>query len=178
MSREFWLEGSVEGVPSLLQPAAHALLQAGFDLREATVSLTPHHIWLRLHGAASIGFHLRHIAGSMDRLVSYALGQELTTAQREALAAEQSEPSEPIAAATLLDQVDATILKTVNILRSVSEAALLERRLVGKAQRPSTVVGLLFHAAEHSQRHAGQVITMAKIIQHSPGAPSGQSLSC
>lgn len=165
MSHEFWLEGPVEGVPPLLQPVAHGLLQAGFDLREATASLTPQQIWLRFHGAASIGFHLRHIAGSMDRLVSYALGQELTSAQRAALAAEKTEPAEPIAAPPLLDVVDATVLKTVNILRSISEAMLPEPRLVGRARRPSTMAGLLFHAAEHSQRHTGQVITTAKIIR-------------
>ena len=28
---------------------------------------------------------------------------------------------------------------------------------------PSTVIGLLFHAAEHTQRHAGQIATASRL---------------
>ena len=164
MGREFWLEGPVEGIPPLLVPAAHALLQAGSDLRETASPLTPAQVWLRPNGAASIGFHLRHIAGSLDRLLTYAQGQELSPDQREALAVEKTEPAEPIDVARLLDLVDTTIFRALSILRATPESSLLDQRLVGRAKRPSTVLGLLFHAAEHTSRHTGQVITTAKIV--------------
>lgn len=165
MSREFWLEGPVEGIPPHLMPVAHALLQSQHDLRAAITGIPAERLWQRPNGAASLGFHLRHIAGSMDRLLTYALGGELTDVQREYLALEKAEPAEPIPAGILLAHLDLTIEKAIGILRTVSEASLLERRLVGRAQRPSTVVGLLFHAAEHTQRHTGQVIATAKILR-------------
>jgi uncharacterized damage-inducible protein DinB len=172
MSREFWLEGLVEGVPLLLQPAAHALLQTAYDVREATASLTPEEIWRRPHGAGSIGFHLRHIAGSIERLLTYADGRQLSPEQREAAAAEKIDPAQPVAPGSLLDQVDASVARAIEIYRATPESALLATRLVGRAQKPSTVLGLFFHAAEHSQRHAGQVTTTAKIVsgQRGPGS--------
>jgi uncharacterized damage-inducible protein DinB len=165
MSREFWLEGPIEGVPPHLMPVAHALLQAGDDLREALSTLTPEQVWLRPNGGASTGFHLRHLAGSMDRLVTYSQGRQLSDEQRASLAAEKTEPSPPIPIATLLDLVDARIQQALAVLRATPESALLEQRLVGRAQRPSTVLGLLVHAADHSQRHTGQAITTARIVR-------------
>jgi uncharacterized damage-inducible protein DinB len=165
VSREFWLEGPVEGVQPLLQPAAHALLQTGYDVREATAALTPEETWRRPNGAGSVGFHLRHIAGSIERLLTYAAGQQLSPEQRDAAASEKTEPTQPTAPGPLLDRVDAAIAKAIDIFRATPESTLLERRLVGRAQKPSTVMGLFFHAAEHSQRHAGQVTTTAKIVR-------------
>ena len=165
MPHEFWLEGPVEGVPPHLMPVAHALLQAGDDLREALSSLTPEEVWRRPNGAASTGFHLRHLAGSMDRLVTYAQGKQLSDEQRAALAAEKTEPSPLIPVSALLDLVDSRVQQTLAVLRATPESTLLDQRLVGRAQRPSTVLGLLVHAADHSQRHTGQAITTARIVR-------------
>ena len=165
MSREFWLEGPVEGIPPALQPVAHALLQSQHDLRVATTGIPVDRLWQRPHGAASLGFHLRHIAGSMDRLVAYALGRELDDGQRDALAAEKAEPAERPPVEALLARVDATVEKTLHTLRTIAASSLVEAREVGRARRPSTVLGLLFHAAEHTQRHTGQVITTARFLR-------------
>ena len=165
MSREFWLEGPVEGIPSHLMPVAHALLQSQHDLREATADLSLEQLAQRLNGAASIAFHLLHIAGSTDRLFTYAQGRELTAAQREDLAAEKGESITPMTAEDLLRRVDVTVEKCLRALRETPASSLLERRLVGRAQRPSTVLGLMYHAGEHAQRHTGQVITTAKILR-------------
>jgi uncharacterized damage-inducible protein DinB len=165
MPHEFWLEGPVEGVPPHLMPVAHALLQAGDDLREALSSLTPEEVWRRPNGGASTGFHLRHLAGSMDRLVTYAQGKQLSDEQRAALAAEKTEPSPLIPVSALLDLVDSRVQQTLAVLRATPESTLLDQRLVGRAQRPSTVLGLLVHAADHSQRHTGQAITTARIVR-------------
>jgi uncharacterized damage-inducible protein DinB len=164
VSKEFWLDGPVAEVPPLLQPAAHALLQSGYDLRRAAESLSPEETWHRPGGAASVGFHLRHLAGSLDRLFTYALGQPLSEAQREYLSNEKIDPVAVVPVESLLAHVDATIERALGILREIPEASLLEPRMVGRAQRPSTVLGLLFHAAEHTQRHTGQVVTTAKIV--------------
>ena len=165
MSREFWLEGPLEEIPSHLMPVAHALLQSQHDLREATAGLTPEQLAHRLNGAASLAFHLRHIAGSPDRLLAYARGPELTTRQREDLAAEKAETIQPTGAEELLHLVEATFESALQTLRETPESSLLEPRLVGRAQRPSTVLGLLYHAGEHAQRHTGQVIATAKILR-------------
>ncbi|HEX5830091.1 MAG TPA: DinB family protein, partial [Gemmatimonadaceae bacterium] len=99
---EPWLRGPVPGVPDELQPAAHALLQAREDLPRAAAGLAPTELWMRPGGAASVGFHLRHLAGSLDRLFTYARGESLSPAQLAALAAEQSPGDPPPDAATLL----------------------------------------------------------------------------
>ena len=53
-----------------LQPAAHAFLQSREDLSQAVAGLSTSQLWMRPGGAASIGFHLRHIAGAIDRLTA------------------------------------------------------------------------------------------------------------
>jgi uncharacterized damage-inducible protein DinB len=165
MNLEFWLRGPVEGVSPFLMPAAHALLQSQMDLREAAGGLSPAELWHRPGGAAAIGFHLRHIAGTLDRLSTYARGQPLAPAQLAVLREEGSPGSPPATADELLEAVDGAIAAALGGLRETTEADLLTPRAVGRRQLPSNVLGLLFHAAEHTQRHTGQVITTTKIIR-------------
>jgi len=166
-SREFWLRGPLEGVPPLLMPVAHALLQSRNDLREAAANLSPAELWDQPGGAASVGFHLRHIGGSLDRLFTYARGQPVRDEQLTALRREGNPCSPPVTAKELLVFVDMAIDDAVRSLKEVPEQELLAVRAVGRAKRPSNVLGLLFHAAEHTQRHTGQVITTSKIIRGS-----------
>ena len=161
---EFWLRGPVEGVDPLLQPAAHALLQTMEDVAQATAELSVEEVWQKPGTAAPIGFHLRHLAGSTDRLMTYARGERLTDAQKTALADEKGGGSPLPDAATLLATLRATIDAAIDQLRRTNTATLHEPRQVGRSAS-STVLGLLFHAAEHSQRHAGQVVTTVKIIR-------------
>ena len=118
----------------------------------------------RPKGAASIGFHARHAAGSLDRLFTYARGEPLSSAQLVALAAEANPDLTSNAAATLVVAFDAAVERALEQLRTTSETTLLDARGVGRAQLPSTVLGLLFHAAEHTQRHVGQLVTTAKLL--------------
>jgi uncharacterized damage-inducible protein DinB len=149
-------------VPAALQPVAHSLLQVREELAPLA-ALGERELWLRPGGAAAVGFHLLHLAGSTDRLFTYARGEELSAAQRAALAAEREPPAEP--AAALLARVEAAIEAALAQLRATDPATLAEPRAVGRARLPSTVGGLLFHAAEHAQRHAGQAVTTAKIVR-------------
>jgi uncharacterized damage-inducible protein DinB len=160
---EVWLRGPVPAIPDLLQPVAHALLQCREELHARVSTLSPQDLWAQPSGAASVGFHVRHAAGSLERLFTYARGERLSPAQRRALATEGNPDLSPGAAEALLACFDAAVEAALAQLRETGEAALLERRGVGRAQMPSTVLGLLFHAAEHTQRHVGQVATTIRI---------------
>jgi uncharacterized damage-inducible protein DinB len=160
---EFWLRGPVPGVDPMLMPAAHALLQTVEDAERAAGSLSVEALWRGVGGAASVGFHLKHLANSTDRLMTYARGERLNDAQRAALAAEKAPAEPPEDAATLLANLRSSIERAVDQLRATDVSTLREPRTVGRTAS-STVLGLLFHTAEHAQRHAGQIVTTAKII--------------
>jgi hypothetical protein len=162
---EVWLKGPVAGVPAALQPAAHALLQTVEDVRHALEGFAEEEVWRSPGGAASIGFHLVHLVGATDRLCTAARGERLTDAQKAARDAEKSPPSPRPPLATLIDNVTAAIDAAIDQFRATDPATLQEPRPVGRAGLPTTVGGLLFHAGEHSQRHAGQLVTTAKILR-------------
>jgi uncharacterized damage-inducible protein DinB len=164
---EAWLSGPVADVDPLLQPVAHALVQAGEDVPQAVAGLTPEQLWARPGGAASVGFHLMHLAGSLDRLLTYARGTTLDDAQRQALAAERAAAGPEPRMEELLAGLARAIESALRQVRETPGGTLLEPRAVGRAGSPTTVLGLLFHAAEHATRHAGQVITTAKIVRAS-----------
>jgi hypothetical protein len=160
---EVWLRGPVPGIPPLLQPVAHALLQAVEEVRRVVGPLSPGPLWARPGGAASVGFHVRHAAGSLDRLLTYARGEALTAEQRAFLEMEGEPGSPPAEAAELVEAFEIQVERALAQIRETPESILLEPRGVGRLQLPSTVLGLLFHAAEHTQRHAGQIVTTARI---------------
>ncbi|HEV7668413.1 MAG TPA: DinB family protein [Thermoanaerobaculia bacterium] len=162
---EVWLRGPVPDVLPLLQPVAHALLQAVEDLRRTVDPLSDANLWARPGGAPSVGFHVRHAAGSLDRLFTYARGEGLTPEQRAYLASESEPGDPPVDAAELASAFEHQVDRAFAQLRETPESTLLESRGVGRLQLPSTVIGLLFHAAEHTQRHVGQIVTTARIVQ-------------
>ena len=159
---EAWQAGPVPGVPPLLQPVAHALLNCAEQLHAAIESLNPTQLTARPGNAASIDFHVRHAIGSLDRLFTYARGEALSESQRDYLAAEK-EPSSH-SSAELIALFNAAVDKALSQLRATDEAALTDARTIGRAQLPSTVIGLLFHGAEHSARHTGLVVTTSRMV--------------
>ena len=161
---EVWLRGPIAGIPPLLQPVAHSLLQSREELHAALESVAVADLWVTPGGAASVGFHARHAAGSLDRLLTYARGEQLSPAQRSALAAEGQPDLRPQVIGTLLAEFDAAVDRALEQLKGTSESTLLDPRGVGRAQLPTTVIGLLFHAAEHTQRHLGQIMSTAKMV--------------
>ena len=163
-STEAWQRGPVAGFEPLLMPVVHALIQAREDLERLATQVPPEHVWQRPGGAASIGFHVRHTGGALDRLLTYARGEGLSDAQR-AFAQTEGNPGEPAATMdSLVAEVGRTIDRALEQLRATSSSSLLDDRKVGRAGLPSNVLGLLFHAAEHSTRHVGQAITTARIL--------------
>jgi uncharacterized damage-inducible protein DinB len=160
---EVWLRGPVAGIPPLLQPVAHSLLHCREELIATLSPLTADQVWQAPPGAASIGYHARHAAGSLDRLFSYARGEQLSDAQRTVLSLEQ-ELDRSLGAPELIAMVDAAVERALQQLRATAERSLTEAREVGRAKLPSTVIGILFHAAEHTHRHIGQIATTARVV--------------
>ena len=166
MTTEAWQRGPVPGFEPLLMPVVHALIQAREDLERLITSVPPEHVWSRPGDAASIGFHVRHAGGALDRLLTYARGEALSNEQRAALKSEGEPGDPPAKLSTLVDDVNRIIDVAMEQLRVTPRESLLEDRKVGRAGLPATVLGLLFHAAEHTTRHVGQAITTA-LIQRS-----------
>jgi uncharacterized damage-inducible protein DinB len=159
---EVWLRGPVDAVPAVLQPAAHALLQAREEVESLAPGLAGDALWRRPSGAASAGYHLLHLAGALDRLFTYARGAPLTDAQKAALRAEAADHPE-LDGAALAALVGEAIDRALHQLRHTPADAVFDERRVGRAGLPSTVLGLLFHGAEHTARHAGQFITTIRL---------------
>ena len=162
---EVWLRGPVEGFPAELQPAVHALMQAVEDVEAAVTPLSVDEIWAKPGGAASIGFHARHIVGALDRLYSYARGLALSETQIAYMKAEGVAGDPAPDGAALVNLVKTGVDAALGQLRSTPVSELAGVRTVGRKQLPTTVLGLLFHGAEHSTRHAGQIITTAKVVR-------------
>jgi uncharacterized damage-inducible protein DinB len=160
---EVWLRGPIPGIHASLLPAAHALQQTLEDVERVLGDLPAGQIWSMPGGAASVGFHVRHLAGSIDRLLTYARGEGLTDDQRRRLAEEKSLPRTE--AAELLADLRRAVDRGMAQLRATPADTLGEARAVGRAALPTTVLGLIFHAAEHAQRHAGQIVTTARIVR-------------
>ena len=161
---EVWMRGRIEGIDPLVMPVAHALVQVREDLEQLVPQVPVDQVWARLGGAASVGFHVRHLGGALDRLFTYARGDALTDAQKSALRAESGAGDPPASLADVVRETSATIERALQQLRQTNRDQLLDHRGIGRAQLPSNVLGLLFHAAEHSTRHAGQAITTAKVL--------------
>ena len=161
---EWWQRGPISGVPDVLQPVAHILLQVRESVDELVEGLTETEWNARPAGVASAAFHVRHMAGVIDRLFTYARGQSLSEAQFAALRAEGAELLEadvPRTIAALHERVDAAVQE----LRTTDVATLGEFRGVGRAQLPSTVIGCLVHGAEHAMRHVGQLSVTVRVVR-------------
>ncbi len=165
-SPEFWLRGPVPGIPGLLQPVAHALLQAQAEIVEALKDFPAEKLWERPNEVASVGFHLQHLRGVLDRLFTYVQDRPLLDSQLEELRLEGTPHPGNEFLPQLLDRFNRQISLALETLALLPEASLTQPRAVGRAKLPSTVIGLLFHAAEHTMRHTGQLIVTARMLHH------------
>jgi uncharacterized damage-inducible protein DinB len=159
---EVWLRGPLPDVPALLQPVAHALLQAREEVVAEMADFPEELLWERPRGVASVGFHLQHLAGVLDRLFTYAQGRALDERQAQALAAEGVADTR-LHSQELVAGFHIQVDRALEQLRATDERTLTEYRSVGRAKLPSTVLGLLVHAAEHTQRHVGQLLVTVRV---------------
>ncbi|MDX5420537.1 MAG: DinB family protein [Hymenobacteraceae bacterium] len=162
---EVWLRGPLPGMPPLLQPVAHALLQAREEVENFMQDFSEDLLWERPAGVASVGYHLQHLVGILDRLFTYAKGEALTEEQLAYLYAEGKPASQKEHAQDLVQRFHEQVDKALEQLAQTDEHTLTEPRQVGRAQVDSTVMGLLFHAAEHSMRHVGQLLVTARVLR-------------
>jgi len=158
---EPWLRGTLQDIPAVQRAVIHALELAGEDLERWCSGLSDEQINASPSGLPAIAFHLRHIARSLDRLLSYAEGKSLTDEQLAGLKAEL----DPGARRDLLfEELRSALAQSIRRVRAFDLDALEQPRAVGKKRLPATVAGLLVHIADHTQRHVGQAITTAKIV--------------
>ena len=163
---EVWLRGPVAGIPATLQPVAHALLQAREEVNTLMEGFPEALLWEKPAGVASPGFHLQHIAGVIDRLFTYAKGNMLNAGQLQYLKQEEHPVSLTCKTIELVEQFNRQVDKALVQLAATDETILTAFCGVGRAQLPSTVLGLLVHAAEHTQRHLGQLLVTVRILKN------------
>jgi len=192
--RDYWLRGPVPGCPPLLQPVVHALLQARDEVNVFMDGFPDEKLWERPAGVASVGFHLRHLTGVLDRLLTYARGEGLTAGQLDYLRGEGVPEGDRVAfgegepegnrvlgeglpegggvapeggnlVKNLVERFTMQVDKAIEQIMGTDEGELTAERAVGRDRIPSTVGGLLFHAAEHTQRHVGQLLVTSKIVR-------------
>ena len=162
---EPWLRGPVAGICATLQPAAHAFIMAREDVTAAVTDLSVDQLWARPGGAGSIGFHLAHLVGATGRLLTYARGESLSADQKAYIGYEKDIATIKPSVVELVAKWHAAVDAALAQLSATPESSLLDARAVGKAQLPTTVLGAIFHAAEHASRHTGQIVTTAKVVR-------------
>jgi len=161
---EWWQRGPVDGVPDVLQPVAHILHQVRESVGELVDGLTEEQWNARPANVASPAFHVRHMAGVIDRLFTYARGESLSDGQFAALRAEKM-PVTPADVPTVLDALSRRVDLAIDQLRRIDVATLGDFRPIGRAKLPSTVIGCLVHGAEHAMRHVGQLSVTSRIVR-------------
>ena len=159
---EAWLTGPVRGVHPLLMPAAHSFVQVRDEIGALLDALSIEQLWRSPGHSAPIGFHALHIVGATDRLLTYARGGQLSSEQLAAAKAEKT--GQGLDAPTLVGRVKAAMEGAIERVRDTSPETLTDTREVGRQRLPSTVLGLIFHAAEHATRHSGQISTLRRIV--------------
>lgn len=157
------MRGPIDGLHPV---AAHLLYTFQQAREELPRDLAATEVWQSVAGTRhSVGFHLRHIAGSVDRLATYLDSRLLTEAQ---LAALQSEHDAGASLPELLEHLEDVFARVEAQVREIPPERYLEPRSIGRKQLPTTVAGLIIHLSEHTQRHLGQIALLAKIVRETP----------
>jgi len=158
---EPWLRGTLTEIPVVQRAVLHALEMAREDVDRFCGDLSDEELNARPAGLPSVAFHLKHIARSLDRLLTYAEGAALTEEQLASLHAEL-EPA--LSKSELFAELHASLSCSAARIRRFEVSTFDHLRTVGKKQLPTTVAGLLVHTADHTQRHVGQAVTTAKVL--------------
>jgi len=158
---EPWLRGTLREFPAVQRAVLHALELAEEDLRRWCGSLSDEQVNARPGGLPPVAFHLRHIARSLDRLLTYAEGRDLSELQ---LAGLKTEIDSGATRDALFLELSSALTNSMTRVRALDVSVFEQIRVVGRKQLPTTVAGLLVHVADHTQRHVGQAVTTAKIV--------------
>lgn len=163
---EPWMRGTHEDLPAVLRAVIHALELAQEDVEQWCAHLTDDEWNLRPQGLTPVAFHVRHMARSIDRLLTYAEGEQLSAAQLEQL---KSEINQFASGREILDEFAAALADADRRIRAFADANLEAKRTIGRKALPSSLGGLLVHVADHTSRHTGQMVTTAKLAIASRG---------
>jgi hypothetical protein len=163
--KEVWQRGPIENIPSLLQPVAHALLQANEELNEIMNDFPEEHLWERPAGIASPAFHLQHVTGVLDRLFTYAREETLNDQQLYSLSIEGDKEKCTLDLSTILEKFHRQVDLSLKQLSQTNMDTLTHKREIGRQKIPTTLIGLYVHAAEHTMRHIGQLLVTARVIK-------------
>jgi len=161
---EVWLRGPLNNIPALLEPVAHALMQAREELNEVMNGFPDSLLWQKVAGMASPGFHLQHMAGVLNRLFTYANDEMLSDYQLGYLAAE-GKALENTQTTELVQRFNLQVDSCIQQLSEIDEMILKQKRGVGRSKLPSTVLGLYVHSAEHTMRHLGQLLVTVNVLK-------------
>jgi len=161
---EPWLSGSRSETPAVARAVLHALDLALDDITKWTAGLADSEVHAQPLGLPAVSFHLRHIARSVDRILTYAEGGQLSSEQLTALKSEQGSADPPESLAALLAEVEASFSNAAARIATLATANFDTPRHVGRKQLPITLGGALIHVADHTQRHVGQLVTTAKVL--------------
>jgi hypothetical protein len=163
--REAWLEPPLEGLSDFLNPVAATLIQIYRELEAALKDFNDDKLWIKPLGMASVGFHLNHLKGVLDRLFTYAKGHSLSEEQFIFLNEEANKPTTPVNSLDLLENFHLQIKLAIDQLKSTPTTSLNEARKVGRKGLTCSLIGLYFHAAEHSSRHLGQLLVTIRLLK-------------
>lgn len=158
---EPWLRGTLTEVDAVRRGVLHALELAREDVMPWTLDLTQEQLEARPFDLPSVGFQMRHIVRSLDRLMTYAEGRQLNEEQLDAL---KSEMDSVVPRETLFTEFERGIESAMRRVRAIAPESYEEPRGVGRKMLPASVGGLLVHCADHTQRHVGQTVTTAKVL--------------
>lgn len=165
--REVWQRGPLENIAGLLQPVAHALLQAREELKELTDNFPERLLWERPAGVASPAFHIQHLTGVLDRLFTYAKNEQLSEKQLHSLSIEGDQSQTPSGLKQLVELFNEQVDFSIDELSKADVLPLTDARTIGRKKIPTTLIGLYVHAAEHTMRHIGQLHVTIKILEGS-----------
>jgi hypothetical protein len=163
--KEVWQRGPLPDITPLLQPVAHALLQAREEVNEYMNEFPSALLWLRPAGMASPGFHLQHLSGVLDRVFTYARGEGLNPLQFAQLDEEGKDAAHGYSTTELTERFSEQVDLALEQLKTTDSEILTAYRGIGRAGLPSTVIGLLVHGAEHTMRHVGQLMVTAAVLK-------------
>jgi uncharacterized damage-inducible protein DinB len=158
---EPWLRGTLTEVDAVRRQVLHALELAEEDCERWCAGLSLEELEARPLGLPSVGFQMRHIVRSLDRLLTYLEGRQLSEEQMTALRSEMETAS---SRAELFAKFEVGMATAAVRVRAIAPGSYEEVRWVGRDRLPSTIGGLMVHCAEHTQRHVGQMVTTAKVV--------------
>jgi hypothetical protein len=160
---EPWMSGTLSGLNPVLAALLYSFQHARADLEAWTKDLSTEDLSRGVLGLAPVSFHVRHIAGSVDRLLTYARGEQLSAAQ---LAALREESGTGLSRDELLKLLDDAFERAGATVRELDPGSLDDKREIGRKRIPVPLATLLVHIAEHTQRHVGEAIVTAKAVLH------------